>query len=368
MDAYRCFHVILEEYPHLTNPKPSTESDDDLSTLMPLTVAARKADGRFARQLLEKGADPTIEYNGLPPLAYAVTDGNLQTAQIIYENCSREQREKMLGYDDVTGISLMGRVMSTWHTRRRSEKLIQAIKWIAEEGGSTFICSLRHQAPIWAFLLGHLPSSLPKEARLDRDMLELLFDLFPGMLNTPDSRGCCPIHLATMNGNRAAIDLLLHRGVDVNVESTGDMIPKGTTAFSIAAQRLASSPPDDVAKGGRVEIRRWRERMNDIVELLLSKGATQGKTSTFMDTLQHLEHTMPQVQVFAKGSRDEDDEYGLGREYLAGETANGRNDFRGGSKRGRGAHETGSERNGADAYLRACATHPKSPSFNSRRE
>ncbi|KAF2733374.1 hypothetical protein EJ04DRAFT_524553 [Polyplosphaeria fusca] len=308
MDAYRCFDVILGKCPTLANPDPSTVWIDSFPTLTPLNAAARKSDPRFAQQLLNKGANPAIDYKMFSPLARAVTDGWLETAEVIYEHCSEEQRKATLGYDKVTGFSLMGRIMSAWRTRGRSEKLIQAMKWVASKGGSTFICSLGERAPIWEFPLQHQPSSLPREARLDRDMLEVLFDLFREQLNSPDAHGRCPIHLATLNGNRDAIDLLLERDVDVNVESAGPIIPKGTTAFSIAAGRLASNPPEDVAKGGRIEIRRWRERMNDIMKLLLSKGATYGSNPSRMQAMQHLQYTTPNVKVVTTNSRDEDDE------------------------------------------------------------
>ncbi|KAF2113319.1 hypothetical protein BDV96DRAFT_601491 [Lophiotrema nucula] len=308
MGSYQCFYTILERLPQLANPQPSGSFADDLSTLTPLNTAARLADASFARTLLEKGADPTIRHRGFSPLARAVMDGNLQTADVIYDYCSKEERDRTFDYNEDTGFSLMGRVMSMWHSRQRSRNLISAVRWIAEKGWSTFVYSLKNEDPIWGMILSHRPSAKPEEARLDVEMLELLFDLFPERLNTPDMQGCYPIHLATANGNRAAIELLLSRSVDINAESTGGMIPKGKTAFNLAADRLATHPPPDVANGGKIEIQRWRERMNDIIQLLLGKGAKHGEHPTRREGLQYLQYTAPNVQVVDVGMHDPDDE------------------------------------------------------------
>jgi ankyrin repeat protein len=139
-------------------------------------------------------------------------------------------------------------------------------------------------------------------------MLETLFDMFQNMLDTPDSEGMFPIHWATFNGHRRALELLLLKGVAIDAEATGGFQPKSTRAFSMAAYRAEKGPPPSVKKGGKVEIRRWRESAGDIPQYLLSREATVGNDPSTIDAYRSYQYTIPRVAFMTASGKYEDDE------------------------------------------------------------
>jgi hypothetical protein len=147
------------------------------------------------------------------------------------------------------------------------------------------------------------------QAHLDDMMLSTLFDLFPDKLDQPDPHGLYPLHHATMNGHRTAVSLLLDRNANIDCESTGPALPEGMTPLAGAALRIETDAPSDVGKGGRPEVRMWRARMRDILQFLLSKGATIGEHPRPSDFYRSLQYKVPGVNCFnAIDDRDQDDE------------------------------------------------------------
>jgi hypothetical protein len=122
-----------------------------------------------------------------------------------------------------------------------------------------------------------------------------------------------------VNGHRHAVESLLDRSVKINAESVGssdDTAPfrEGTTALSLAIQRLHTQAPSDIQKGGKVEVRRWRETMKDILEFLLSRGATVGEHPSSIDSYHSLQYEVPYVHVIISNEPDGDDELEWGED------------------------------------------------------
>jgi hypothetical protein len=210
--------------------------------------------------------------------------------------------------------------MAIWRTgRNRGKGLIGAMRWLHNKGGAYFNCYKDEQRPIWEEILFRRASSSAEQASLDNLMLETLFDMFPEELHQADADGLFPIHRATMNGHRYAVESLLDRSVNINVESVGSSdrttpVPKGLTALCIAIQRLHRKAPFDIQKGGKVEVRRWRETMKDILELLLSREATIGEHASTIDFYRSLQYTVRNVHVSTPYDLDEDDELEWGED------------------------------------------------------
>jgi hypothetical protein len=235
----------------------------------------------------------------------------LKTADTIYDFFTDQQRQQTFGFNDVTGFTLMGRVMSVWGTRTKSQALISAMQWIHGKGGAYFAEDNKDGGPIWTQILSRRPSSTAEHARLDDRMLEILFDMFPDKLNAPDCRGMFPIHWASVNGHRKAVELLLERQADIDAETVGGqrgLVPAGMTAFTMIAVRIEKPPPADVERGGKVEIRRWRERARDVLQFLLSKGATVGQHPSRNDMFRSWQYLLHNTSYMTADGRDEDDE------------------------------------------------------------
>jgi ankyrin repeat protein len=293
-NALRCFRVVLDTFPQLVN---FLSTKDGLSpTLTPLNMAARRPRSDYALALLEREADTTICHEDFSPLARAILDGHLETAEVIYS----------FGYNEVTGFTLMGRVMSAWIATQKSKPLIDIVKWINDKGGAMLECDIVHKTPVWNMILSKRASSAADQAHLDDMMMATLFDLFPDKLDQPDPGGLYPLHHATMNGHRTAISLLLDRNVNIDCESTGLVVPEGMTPLTCAALRLETDAPSDVSKGGRLEVRMWRARMREILQFLLSKGATIGKHPRPGDFYRSLQYMVPGVNCFNASGNDPD--------------------------------------------------------------
>jgi hypothetical protein len=239
-----------------------------------LNLAARRPDPIYALLILERVAIITVSHKNSSPLARAVVDGHLKTADIIYE----------------------------------TRDLISAMRWFHTKGGAHFADDDKHSDPIWSQILTRRPSSSARHVRLDNRMLETLFDMFPDKLSTPDSHGMFHIHWASINWHRGAVELLIERQLDINAETTGGKIPADMVAFTIAVVRIEKKPPADVESGGKVEIRRWRERARDVLEFLISRGATVGQDPSKADLLRSLQYTAHNTSYVATSGRDEDDE------------------------------------------------------------
>jgi ankyrin repeat protein len=311
-NSLSCLRVLLEIFPEIANPPVASFGFSQIPT--PLNMAARHARPEFALALLEAGADVTVWHKGFSPLARALVDGHLDTAEVIYNFCDEDDIKRIFGYNETSGATMSGRLMAIWRTGRNLGKgLIGAMKWLHNKGGAYFNCYKNEQRPIWEEILFRRASSSAEQASLDNLMLETLFDMFPEKLHQADADGLFPIHRATMNGHRHAVESLLGRSVDINVESVGSSdvtapVPRGLTALSLAIQRLHREAPFDIQRGGRVEVRRWRETMRDIIDFLLSRGATVGEHPSRIDFYRSLQYTVPNVHVSTPNELDEDDE------------------------------------------------------------
>lgn len=328
-DSTRCFEVILDAFPLLVHSKRA----GDFQMLTPLHIAATRPDPSFVRVLLERGAVATLQRDGFSPLACAVMGGNLQTADIIYDRLSELERQRDFGCNESTGLTMMGSVMRRWALGGKSQHLLRSMEWISKNGGATFVGYVKYNRPLWLEILAGRPSVLTEHSRLDDRMLEMWFGMFVEMLNKPDSMGFFPIHWAAFNGHCTAIELLLQKGADINAEVAAGHEVCGSTAFDLAVKRLNSRPPQDVQSGGRVEIRRWRERLRGLVRLLLSKEAKSGSRASFSDTMQALQYTLGNTSYTDLHSVDQDDEVDWGRDLWPQKLP---------------SDETGSERNRRD--------------------
>ncbi|CAN9392120.1 unnamed protein product [Alternaria alternata] len=318
-NSLRCLRVLLEIFPEVVNPPIAVRSEiPKIPT--PLYMAATHARPEFALALLEAGADVTVWYEGFSPLACALAHGHLDTADVIYKFCSEVDIKRIFDYNETDGVTMSGRLMAIWRTGRNKGKgLIGAMKWLHNKGGVYFNCYRDQQRPIWEEILFRRASSSAEQASLDNLMLETLFDIFPKELHQADAKGLFPIHRATVNGHRHAVESLLDRSVKINAESVGssdDTAPfrEGTTALSLAIQRLHTQAPSDIQKGGKVEVRRWRETMKDILEFLLSRGATVGEHPSSIDSYHSLQYEVPYVHVIISNEPDGDDELEWGED------------------------------------------------------
>lgn len=166
--------------------------------------------------------------------------------------------------------------------------------------------------PLWWHILRHRPDPDPEHERMDAKMLETLFVMFPELLDKPDCMGLYPIHWAACNGHRWALQELLKKEVNIDAEVSSVFAGKdghGRTPLSLVKMKLRGTPPAEIARGGKVEVKRWRERLTEAEKVLQSNGAGYGTRPPMEDLLQKLEvFKNVRVIVSSRSHGDQNDE------------------------------------------------------------
>ncbi|CAN9481728.1 unnamed protein product [Alternaria alternata] len=365
-NSLKCLRVVLDIFPQLVNP-PVTNSGSS-PTLTPLNLAADNPIPEYALALLKAGADVTVCYKGFSPLARALVGGHLATAEVIFKYCSNIDIERTFSYNENTGVSMSGRLMSTWHTGQKGRSRVDAMKWLHEKGGAYFDHHVSGSLPVWGTILFYRASSSTEQASLDNLMLTTLFDMFPDKIDVADEDGLFPIHRATINGHHRAVELLLDRCVDIDAETVGRSdasevtFPEGRTALSLAVERAARKAPHDILSGGRYEIKRWRATMKGIVELLSSRGGTFGKHPSGIDYWHSLEQDFSLITVSTLDESYEDDELQWGEDVWPKRVPNNGDSPQGQEWRGTSSNPKlrSADRSGfaQDIFLRRYPQHP----------
>ncbi|CAN9140008.1 unnamed protein product [Alternaria alternata] len=365
-NSLKCLRVVLDIFPQLVNP-PVTNSGSS-PTLTPLNLAADNPIPEYALALLKAGADVTVCYKGFSPLARALVGGHLATAEVIFKYCSNIDIERTFSYNENTGVSMSGRLMSTWHTGQKGRSRVDAMKWLHEKGGAYFDHHVSGSLPVWGTILFYRASSSTEQASLDNLMLTTLFDMFPDKIDVADEDGLFPIHRATINGHHRAVELLLDRCVDIDAETVGRSdasevtFPEGRTALSLAVERAARKAPHDILSGGRYEIKRWRATMKGIVELLSSRGGTFGKHPSGIDYWHSLEQDFSLITVSTLDESYEDDELQWGEDVWPKRVPNNGDSPQGQEWRGTSSNPKlrSADRSGfaQDTFLRRYPQHP----------
>jgi hypothetical protein len=152
---------------------------------------------------------------------------------------------------------MTSRVIVTWLTRQKTRTLVDAMKWMHPKGRAYFECDNKHKQAVWELILKQRAPSSAQQDYLDTLMLTMLFDMFTTKINQPDAHGAYPIHRATKNGHRQAVEMLLLRGVDIDADIIGGpQRVRGVTALTIAMHELEGDPPEAIRHGGKFEIQR----------------------------------------------------------------------------------------------------------------
>lgn len=111
-------------------------------------------------------------------------------------------------------------------------------------------------------------------------------DVFHDHINDPSNKGLRAIHYAVIHVCTEAAELLLQRGVMVNLETAAtdsvarkDKSAARWTTLDFAVSSYIHGAPQGVKFGGSTEIRAWKERLERLVRLLVANGSTNGSNA-----------------------------------------------------------------------------------------
>lgn len=278
----KCFDILLEHFPDLIE----AQNKDGRRALH---AAANARDAEVTRVLLDKGADFMAESHGRStPLFLALVFGAWEIGDLIYQRCSKAQRDHLFGIDPGSETTLSGALVAAW--LGTSTVTIQAFRWLFNHGGAAFFSDQRGECPIWNQILMRPPRPHIRDSTMDLQLLDFLFDWFPDMLNFLDGQsGRSPLHLACWNVNIGAVRLLLAREVQINLDTTSpaewpesETNPVlGWTALDYCLRRQkVGNVPLTVKKGGDRVVRRWKQDLLQIMKLLIDAGADTGRRNS----------------------------------------------------------------------------------------
>ncbi|KAH8886150.1 hypothetical protein GQ53DRAFT_769395 [Thozetella sp. PMI_491] len=302
----KCFEVLLSAFPELAK-----QTCSESIAITPLCAAARNKNPRYAQRLLELDADIDGEYAGFSPLARALMDGFLETAEVIYQHMNEQQRQGVFEQHPVSGFTMTGRLVSVW-LRERDLNILDALDWLNEKHGVRFLGYASQGEAAWTLLLVEPPPPVPEHNRRDAKLFEKLFTLFPDRLLETDDLGLMPIHRAAAHGRLNVLQILVRMGVDINTEIPSTASPEGAgrTALNLAISRLHSKVPKKVAAGGASVIARWRQGYVEMVAYLRSQNARSGSGASSREQFNAIDTSFMSDKVTLHPH-----EYGIQEEY-----------------------------------------------------
>ncbi|KAJ5827331.1 ankyrin repeat protein [Penicillium robsamsonii] len=262
--------------------------------LVGLVARARFPSGlsaEFVDLLLNAGADiMATDHQGYTSLFWALLRGNIAAADIIASRCSQAQLDHMLSRNPLTGGSmfqdLVGmdvRKLNSISGQRQS-RLVQSLQWL-EKRDAVYFYGTDNQ-PVWALILSSRLRTLRKDQLLDVALMQYLINLpmFADKLHTGRHSGYTVLHAAVAHGNVEIVRLLLDKGCDPNfimeaaatqgVQTSYSFSPAGVTALDLIIPILVSgSSVYGVDKTSKAEFRKWQDKILDIANLLVERGA-----------------------------------------------------------------------------------------------
>ncbi|CAH0022537.1 unnamed protein product [Clonostachys rhizophaga] len=207
--------------------------------------------------------------SGHTPLALALQQHHLETADLIADTCTKDQLETLFGSDAYSGQSIFSDLVADW-LRHRGPGHIMSVEWLRGHGGEQLYGA--QGTPVWLAMYGLTrPLSLSDQI-WDRALLSSL------------------LHYMVGNGHIESVKLLRERNFDMAVSTTPDGADDGlkigfrfvqkVTALDFVEVGLylihsSESPygsfhfPGLISQGGPVHREKWVQDLEGIRNLLV---------------------------------------------------------------------------------------------------
>lgn len=277
----RCLEVLVREFPPLVNRKNPLS----LCALHSVSHFLDKMRLSMLRLMLDNGGDVSAgSTDHITPLGMALSNCNIQAAEMIMGSLDTKELALQLGRDSNSGNSIFSHLLATWNLERPPAQL-EVFKWLYAHGAAHFYgCSIKainqtFDMPVWWDLLAEYRPSTAENQFRDLAVMSFLLDIFPDRINECHIHGIALIHTATFYGHVKIIEMLLEREADVNIEDAA-----GKTPLDLVVSISSTySAPDDITRGGVNEISQWRKDMDNIFQLLKRHGAQSGSGASQLE-------------------------------------------------------------------------------------
>jgi ankyrin repeat protein len=249
-----------------------------------LHISASIGDVRFIDPILNADVSPLLfTSTGYRPFDFAIIAQNLDFARTLYN--SYKDREKFLAEDD-RGFSTFSRLVYGSRTVYRNVIDMDAIRLIIELGGFTeYYSTVSGDSNIRELSKAPYSFTRPDNVAFDISLLKEVLDRTSAeLINETDSHGLAPLHYMVLNSNFEGVkEMIYNEKVDINVPAgtpsdiTQEFLDLGDMPLDICAQVRHSPDPMHVRQGGSREVTRYRRNVEEIITLLLQKGAKESK-------------------------------------------------------------------------------------------
>ncbi|KAF4454449.1 serine threonine protein kinase [Fusarium austroafricanum] len=279
-DSRGIFLFLVDQYPELLDLKGEAGRG-------PLQSAATQEWPGYCEELLARGASVYDRSDDRStPFTWALMrNPSLEGAKKIMEMMAvGADIDRLLGPDQETGFTAFCKVMHGI-TVYRMDYGLDRLEYLAQKyGRPAFIANSHTGASLMNSLLMGKPSLSDAGAiAVQAATLRYLVELFPEQLNFIDTsmRGTA-LHIASVLGNLACVEILLDSGADIDVETQSDTEEYGITALGLVVQRMHDPPPRAIREAGSRETATFKKNIQLIIAALKRKGAEKAGRAASM--------------------------------------------------------------------------------------
>lgn len=310
LGSIHCFELLLENFPDLLAIQDHAADKGLLreACLLP-------SDTIFFDLLLRAGADFMAKDSGrFTPLFWALSEGNLPTADLIASRCSDPQLKALLGPDQGTGHSMFFDLLRFRNDNRPSQgmsqplKLVDSFRWLAshtalhlyDSTGSVCFGAILHRTR---------PSSR-KDQLLEAEEFAFLLDIFFDEMDT--ELRALTLQEASWNGHVEIVKLLLARKINVdtplgindslNIDQFPEFLQvKDFTVLEKMTLRMVTGIPIEIMQGTPHDLKEWENDIQAIRDLLAKAKPEYSED----DHREKLEKLLRSIQKYVAKSPEE---------------------------------------------------------------
>ncbi|CAG9983851.1 unnamed protein product [Clonostachys byssicola] len=319
LESTECLRVLVEK--HGDSPSFRNRGSGNW-TLLHLACWTHRST-ECARLLLRNGSNIMARNSsGHTPLALALQQHHLETADLIADTCTQDQLETLVSSDPYSGQSIFSDLVADW-LRHRGPGHIKSLEWLRGHGGEHFYGA--QGTPVWLAIYGLTRPLSLSDQMWDRALLSFLLEseIFASRVDTDFIRGRSLLHFMVGNGHIESVKLLRERNFDMAVSATPDgadddlkmgfrFVPKVTALDFVEAGlsliHSSESPygsshfPGSISQGGPIHREKWVQDLEGIQNLLLDAGCERTEMPEEMN-LSHDEYQslLETVQPFSDG-------------------------------------------------------------------
>ncbi|KAF4944851.1 hypothetical protein FGADI_12394 [Fusarium gaditjirri] len=290
------FDLLLQTFPTLVESLKGEKGGELIQFLCSANLRCAQTLLRYCPNLKDS--------NGNRPLSILLINGNMEGVYSVVEYYSVTEIKEIVARHPTDGTSLCFSILAK---TPRSAGSVQALHWLAEQGGIHLYGP--SEVPAWFQIVGTVRPNTAHEQRIDARLLSLLlFRQDREEIPTLDEWENEDIMThAARNGHLEIVRLLLSKNIDINkgtlVDSHRSKCEPPSESGSHEQKKYIIRPldivlsmlggaevPPTVNQGGFLAVQKWTEDLEQIADLLIDRGAKSMLIEKYQESMQQGRH------------------------------------------------------------------------------